>query len=115
MAHGRNGEIASAFRSRNRSRFDNCCGRDENSGSSLLLSRLAAGCNSGSDQLLQHSHTPSLRAARFEDSLSAVAFALCSRSASQAGRAPQPERRRRRKEDDEDENEAFCDIIDQTK
>jgi hypothetical protein len=43
-------------------------------------------CNSGRDQLLQHSHTPSLRAARFED-----------------------------EEDDEDENEAFCDLIDQTK
>jgi hypothetical protein len=47
MAHGRNGAIASAFRSKNRSRFDNCCGRDENSGSSLELSRLAAGCNFG--------------------------------------------------------------------
>jgi hypothetical protein len=55
---------------------------------------------------LRSSSTPTPRLPGFVDSLSAVAFALCSRSASQARRAPRRVRQRRRKNDDEDEYEA---------
>ena len=81
--------------------------------SGLVIERRAAQTISGQSTALTPVHiidSVSLRAAGFEDSLSAVAFALCSRSASQARRAPQAGRQRRRKDDDENENETGSEL-----
>ena len=63
----------------------------------------------GLGAILRHSHTPSLRVAGFEDSLSDEAYALCCQPL-EVGLASEARsttsRWRSRKDDDEDENEA---------